>query len=421
MRISIHTLGTRGDVQPYLALAVELARRGHDVQMAAPAQFEAFVTRRAIRFVPLPAQFLALLDSPEGKAAIAGGQGFSAGFKLIKHVKPLMQRLLDEEWQAARAFSPELIVYHPKSVASLHIAQRLGIPAILASPLPGFTPTTAFPSPLLPFRSLGPLNKASHLLSIHGADLLFGKLIGKWRQDTLGLDGRRTHCRQVGTIYAYSPNVLPKPADWDSSILVSGYWFLDDEEHWQPPGELSKFLDQGEQPIYVGFGSMPGLDPGVLGRTVIEALAMAGKRGLLATGGGALEVAQVPDHVHVIASAPHDQLFKRVSAALHHGGAGTTGASLRAGLPTIICPFFGDQPFWGRRIAQLGAGPAPIDRKRLDVETLAAAFRAAANADTKRRAAVIGEQISAERGVHNAAEFIELAASNLIRPSAAVR
>lgn len=143
MRIAIATLGTRGEVQPYVALALGLMRRGHDVQLAAPAQFASFVEAWGVRFAPLPGEFLALLDSPEGKAAVAGCQGFGAGLKLVRHVRPLMRRLLDDEWAAAQAFRPDVIVHHPKSLAAPHVAERLGIPTILASPLPGFTPTAA--------------------------------------------------------------------------------------------------------------------------------------------------------------------------------------------------------------------------------------------------------------------------------------
>lgn len=414
MRICIGTLGTRGDVQPYLALARGLMARGHEVQLAAPEQFTALADKAAVAFTPLPGEFLALLDTPEGKAAIAGGQGFSAGFKMLKYVRPLMKRLFDVEWQAAKSFAPDLIIYHPKSIAAPHIAERLGIPAILASPLPGFTPTSAFPSPMLPVSSLGPLNKVSHLLSMHGADLLFGRMLGEWRKDSLGLEGRKAAHRPIGTIYAYSPSVLPKPDDWDRSVVVSGYWFLDEAATWDVPKELSDFLTKGEKPIYVGFGSMPGVDPVALAQNVIEGLAKAGKRGVLATGGGAVEVRDAPDHVHVISEAPHDQLFRLMDAALHHGGAGTTGASLRAGLPTIICPFFGDQPFWGRRVAKLGIGPAPLDRKNLDAATLAAAFNAASSAQMKERAAAIGKRISAETGVATAVAFIEQTAESIL-------
>ena len=144
MRIAIETLGTRGDVQPYLALARGLLARGHDVQLAAPVQFGEMVAQH-VGFIPLPGEFLALMDTPEGKAAIAGGEGFAAGFKLLKYVRPLIRRLLDEEWNAVRDFRPDLILYHPKSLGSPSMATALNVPHVLASPLPGFTATSAFP------------------------------------------------------------------------------------------------------------------------------------------------------------------------------------------------------------------------------------------------------------------------------------
>lgn len=407
MRISVHTLGTRGDVQPYVALSLGLMGQGHTVQLAAPAQFEAFVRERGVSFTSLPGEFLALLDTPEGKAAVAGGQGFSAGFKLLKHVRPLMRRLLDAEWIAARAFAPDLLIYHPKSIAAPHIGERLNIPTILASPLPGFTPTSAFPSPMLPISSLGPLNKASHQLAIKGADVLFGKLLREWREHSLDLQPGKP-AGPVATVYGYSRHLVPVPSDWNESVLVSGYWFLDEHTNWQMPDDLKAFLSSGEKPIYVGFGSMPGIDPEVLASSIIQGLTLSGKRGLLATGGGALSLTEAPPHVHVIEAAPHQQLFKHVAAALHHGGAGTTGASLRAGLPTIICPFFGDQPFWGRRVASIGAGPQPIDRKTLNAEVFARAFRAAGEPKIRDKAEEVGRLIREENGVATAINFIDL-------------
>lgn len=407
MRVLIHALGSRGDVQPYLALALGLLGRGHEAELAAPEPFASFVAERNVPFAPLPGEFLALLDSPEGKAAVAGGQGFGAGLKLLKRVRPLMRRLLDDEWAAARRFGPDILVHHPKSLAAPHIAERLGIPAVLASPLPGFTPTAAFPSPLIPVASLGPLNRASHQLAMKGGAALFGRTLSEWRRRSLGLEGRRARLASRPVLYAYSRHVVPAPPDWGEDALVSGYWFLDDPGDWRPSPALARFLAAGDKPVYVGFGSMPGLDPDRLARLAVEALARAGKRGLLATGGGALALSDAPPHVHVVSGAPHDRLFPRMSAALHHGGAGTTGASLRAGLPTMICPFFGDQRFWGRRVAALGAGPAPLDRRRLTVEALAAAFRATDDPAMRRRAGEIGAGIARENGVAAAVTFLE--------------
>ena len=356
MRVAIETLGTRGDVQPYIALALGLRNSGHDVQLAAPVQFSDMVRERGVAFAPLPGEFLELMDTPEGKAAIAGGRGFSAGFKLLKHVRPMMRGLLDAEWAAVRAFAPDAIIYHPKSIASPHMAEKLGIPAILASPLPGFTPTAAFPSPMLPFSSLGPLNRVSHSLAMHGAGLLFGRLIREWRSASLGLDGTRGQRQPAGTIYAYSPHVVPKPADWGEDVLVSGYWFLD-SDGWQPDAELAAFLDAGEPPVYVGFGSMPGIDADAFDRHGHRS-ARSDRKARIARHRRrrAHRPAAAPPGVHFIAGAPHDWLFPRVDAIIHHGGAGTTGAALRAGKPSGRVPVF-------RRSAILGQTDCPARRR----------------------------------------------------------
>jgi UDP:flavonoid glycosyltransferase YjiC (YdhE family) len=406
-RVAISTLGTWGDVQPYIALALGLIEKGHDVQLAAPIQFEAMVRDRGVSFAPFPGEFLDLLDKPEAKAAIAGGKGFGAGFKLLKYVRPLGRKLLDAEWEAAKAFKPDILVYHPKCVGAPHMAEALKRPCILASPLPGFTPTSAFPSPIVPFRTLGPLNRLTHILSQRSPNLLFDKLIGLWRSNTLGLPARSNiNYRSMLTLYGYSPHVIPVPSDWNENVLVTGYWFLDSPISSKLPDPLSAFLKAGEPPIYIGFGSMPGINPRQMTEIVIEALSRCGKRGILATGGGALNGQGASDQVHVVASAPHDKLFEYVSATVHHGGAGTTGAALRAGKPTTICPFFGDQFFWGRRVTELGVGPMPLNRKSLSPDTLAEAIIAMDAPVMRQRASNLGAAIREEKGIANAVGFI---------------
>jgi sterol 3beta-glucosyltransferase len=406
-RIAISTLGTRGDVQPYVALSVALMARGHQVQLAAPAQFEGFVREHGIASAPLPAEFLDLVNTPEGKAAVAGSKGFGAGFKLLKYMRPLGRRLLDTEWEANRSFSPDLLIQHPKSFGTPHMAEALGVPSILASPLPGFTPTAAFPSPIVPFRTLGPLNGLTHSLTRKAPELLFGRTLKEWRIETLRRPARpASRLRPDRTIYAYSPHVVPVPPEWGDDVLVSGYWFLDSGD-WAPGAALQAFLEGGEPPVYFGFGSMPGIEPEARTSVIVEALRRTGKRGLLATIGGALATASESDHVHVIESAPHDKLFAYVAATVHHGGAGTTGAALRAGKPTTICPFLGDQPFWARRVVDLGVGPPALDRNRFSVESVVECLNAMDEPAMRNRAARLGEAIRREDGVGTAVGFIE--------------
>jgi UDP:flavonoid glycosyltransferase YjiC (YdhE family) len=408
MRVAIHTLGTRGDVQPYVALALGLRAAGHKVMIAAPTQYEAFIGTRGITFAHLPGEFLELMDSPAAKAAMAGSAGFAAGFRMMKQFKPIGRKQLTAEWQAAQHFRPELMIYHPKALAAPHIADKLGCSAVLASPLPGFTPTRAFASPLVPFRSLGPLNRLTHSVTAGSGDALFRKMIGEWRVSELDLAKKpAAKLRPCATLYCYSPHVLPVPSDWPDNVAVTGYWFLGGEDNWRPNDPLGSFLEGGEAPVYVGFGSMPGFDPLELTKLVLEALAKASKRGVLATGGGAIQSDLTIGHAYFIDSAPHQQLFPLMSACVHHGGAGTTGASLRAGKPTITCPFFGDQPFWAKRVEDLGVGPKAIEKRKLSSDFLAAAIvEATSNPRMRQRAAELGEAIRAEDGVGDAIAFL---------------
>lgn len=407
MRFSIHTLGTRGDMQPYLALARGFRARGHDVLIVGPAQFEPMALAEGIGFADLPAEFLEILNSPEAKEAIGKSKpGFGAGFKLLKHYRGLMRQVLDIEWETARDFAPDAILYHPKALGAPHVATRLGIAAFLASPLPGFTPTSAFPTPILPYANLGPLNRISHALMIHGGGALFARGIRRWREEALGLPQRGKVAPNAGTLYGYSAHVLPKPSDWGTDVAVAGYWFLDDPD-WVPDAALQAFLEAGERPVYVGFGSMPGGAPEALTRAVVDGLRRAGKRGVIATAGGALQALDAMPDMHCIAGAPHDRLFPLMHATLHHGGAGTTGAALRAGIPTAICPFLGDQPFWARLVAALGVGPAALDLRTMEAAEIAGAVRAMDDTQMRQRAARLGDAIRAEDGVGAAIGFVE--------------
>jgi sterol 3beta-glucosyltransferase len=198
------------------------------------------------------------------------------------------------------------------------------------------------------------------------------------------------------------------PPDWDGRSVATGYWFLDRPDDWQPPHELVEFLERDAPPVYVGFGSMPSEDAVVKTRLILEALQLSGQRGVVATGWGGLSANDLPEYVHALETAPHNWLFPRMAAVVHHGGAGTTAAGLRAGVPTVICPFFGDQPFWGRRVASLGVGPQPIAQKGLSAEKLAdALLTVIGNKTMKERAAALGATIRSEDGIGRAVALIE--------------
>ena len=246
---------------------------------------------------------------------------------------------------------------------------------------------------------------------------LLRPLTNECRADLLGLPplsaGYWWHVDSPDTdvpmIYAYSPVVLPRPSDWGQFKQVSGYWFLDGASDYEPPGQLAAFLDGGSPPIYVGFGSMVDHERDETTAIVIDAVSRAGRRAILHAGWSGLGSGDMPDSILVVDDVPHDWLFRRCAAVVHHGGAGTTAAGLRAGVPTVVVPFFLDQFFWAWRVRDLGAGPPGIPRKRLTAERLAAAMVQATDDETMRaRAAAIGERIRGEDGLARGVSLVEL-------------
>ena len=209
-------------------------------------------------------------------------------------------------------------------------------------------------------------------------------------------------------LYGYSPLVLPPPTDWGDSVHVTGYWFLEPPAEWAPPADLVHFLQSGPPPVYIGFGSMVNSKPEETTKLVLQALARTGQRGVLSAGWGGLQQADLPETVFMIGSIPFSWLFPQMAAVVHHGGAGTTSIGLWAGIPAIVTPFMGDQPFWGQRVYELGVGPKPIPRRRLTIDRLAEAIRCAVTDTAMQQAAAsLGERIRAEDGIARAVAVIE--------------
>jgi UDP:flavonoid glycosyltransferase YjiC (YdhE family) len=209
-------------------------------------------------------------------------------------------------------------------------------------------------------------------------------------------------------LYGFSPRVVAPPDDWAGDRYVTGYWFLDPDPAWDPPDQLLSFLDAGPAPLYVGFGSSSMRQPRQLAQIAIQALARTGQRGLLGLANDALDSEQLPPHVYPIGAIPHHWLFPRTAAVVHHGGAGTTGAGLRAGVPSIVVPFTTDQPFWGRRVFRLGTGPRPIPATKLTTDNLAEAIcQAVSDAPMAAKARALGRRIRQEDGTGRAVTIVE--------------
>jgi sterol 3beta-glucosyltransferase len=418
MNITVLTAGSRGDVQPFVALGVGLRQAGHHVKICTHSSFEDFVKRYELDYAFMNDEMIRFVVSDQGHRAIEEAGGIFGWLKTTVRVnrqfKPILRRMLDEQWTAAQ--DADLIIGHPKASGAYDIAEKRNVPLILSLPLPLLTPTREFPVILLSGIRLGGwFNKWSYSF-LRYAGAMYSDVFNAWRRETLGLPPRkitkgtlvRSNGSPVPVMYPFSPCVVPRPSDWPDSAAITGYWFLPSDKQWTPPRDLVDFLDAGPPPVYVGFGSIAGKDPRRTAQTVVNALRQSGQRGILAGGWGGLDTADLPDSIFGIQQAPHDWLLPRVSAVVHHGGAGTTAAGLRAGKPAVICPFFGDQPFWGHRIKALGAGPEPIPQKKLTAERLADAIHTAVTHQSmQQRAREIGNKIRDENGIRRAIECIE--------------
>lgn len=412
MMISIVASGTRGDVQPYIALGVGLKAAGHTVQILSSDDFAGLVHEAGLIFRSTGSSLEQILQSKEWRETTESGNFL----KILSRMNSEMKKRAHESAQILPTLfeSTNLIITGMGGVmGTFSIAQKLNIPIVQAYVFP-ITPTHEFPSPLTPKLPFGKLlNRVSfHLLrqmlwqSGRVGDVTLRRELGMPRASFWGPYPALNKLR-TPVLYGYSRHVLPRPSDWDELKQVTGYWFLDEPTDWQPPTELTDFLKAGPAPVYIGFGSMGNRSPEETTQLALKALELSGQRGILASGWGGLSQSDLPETVYMLSSVPHSWLFPQMAAVVHHGGAGTTAAGLRAGVPSIIVPFFGDQPFWGQRVAQLGVGPASLPKKRLTAEGLAKAITQAVSDKTMRqRAAELGEKIRAENSIEQAVALI---------------
>ena len=411
MRILVTSFGTRGDIEPYVALGGALRARGHDVTLAVPEGFRDLAEGVGVRVHPAGSRMLTMLQ--EAMPELSGARD---ALRTLGVMGEAMREHIDDQWDAAQAVDPDMIVYHPKCLAGPHMAEALGVPGMLSLPLPFYTPTHAFPIPFLGGTSLpGWANRASYTFT-RATTVLYGRMINDFRR-RVGLRAvgrladplRNPDGSPVELLYPYSRHVVPVPSDFPPSAHVTGYWFLPPDHTWQPDARLVDFLAAGEPPVYVGFGSM-GFGKGAPERrdAVLRALEANRLRGIVATGWGGLAAggSMSPD-VLVVDAVPHEWLFDRVAAVVHHGGAGSTAAGLRAGKPSLICPFLGDQPFWGARVRALGTGPAPLPARTLAVGLTERLGELVSTPWYRHRAADVGARIRDEDGLGRGVAAIE--------------
>ena len=414
MQVTIIAPGSRGDVQPYVALGKGLKEAGHTVCVLATQDFQKLITDYGLDFFDMGGSMETVAQSMQG--LIEQGNLF----QILSSMGQAAQHL------AVQAAVSGLVACQGSDLimsglgglfVGLALAEKMGIPFVPAYLYP-FTPTREFPSVLMPLpqtRLTSWANRLSHRL---GQQMIW--------QTTRAADNKARHQvlqvvpapfwgpfaaleQQKQTILCgYSPQVVPFPKDWDDSIHVTGYWFLEPHAGWEPPIDFMNFLESGPPPIYIGFGSMPNSKPEETADLVLHALARTGQRGVLSSGWGGLKKENLPETVFMVGSMPHSWLFPKIAAVVHHGGVGTTAASLCAGIPAVVTPFFGDQPFWAQRVYELGVGPKPIPRRHLTVDLLAESIHCAVSDTAMReRATSLGKRIQAEDGIAQAVAVIE--------------
>jgi len=409
MRALLLTVGSQGDVQPFVALASRLRSDGHEAVLAAPALYRGLAAACDVPFVPLD------LDLEQLGAALAGQHGLRHLLTFCRSLGRAAGALLPGATAAAQ-LDADVVVHHPVLPVGQHLAEFLGVPAVVAQLQPALVPTREFASAAWPCRVPGVLNRPSYRAARALSGAWARPRIERWRRDVLALPprpGRHDPLRDAGggpvpVLHAYSAHVVPRPADWPASAQVTGYWLLPRTSGWTPPRRLAEFLEAGEPVVYLGFGSMPGPDPEALTAALATAAARHGFRAVVASSSPALRRLLPPGRFLVIRQAPHDWLFSRVRVVVHHGGAGTTGAAVTAGRPQVIWPFGVDQHFWAGRMTRLGVAPAARPVRALTGAALAAALGQALG-DPRLAAAArdLGDRVRAEDGCGAAVARLE--------------
>jgi sterol 3beta-glucosyltransferase len=410
MRALIVAPGSRGDVAPFTGLGRALRAAGHEVTIAGYAMFSDLVTGCGLAFRPLPGD-PRLLDAAAWSRRGSGPLGTARLLRLVAdHLRELHAGILD----AARGHADVLLLTGISYAGGYHIALALGLPSIGLALAPVY-PTRDFPPSTLTARNLGRFGNlaAGHVLAFLGAPVLAGPV--RELRAELGLPRISSRQAVIGAmdaagwpaLHGFSPSVVPRPADWRPGLEVTGYWWPASPASWTPPPELADFLAAGPPPVFAGLGSMAPRNAAGLSEVIAGAATQAGVRVVIQAGRAGLTRPAHPGSVILIGEVPHDWLFPKMAALIHHAGAGTTAAGLRAGVPAIAAPMIGDQPFWAARVAALGAGPRPIPLRRLTAAGLAAAIRDATTRPSYRdRARELATRIASEDGTRPVIEAL---------------
>ena len=406
--IGIIVGGTRGDVQPAIVLGCALRDAGYKVTLMAGSNFERWIQGHDLDFEDLGVDIRAMMESPAGKAWTKSGN-FAQLFQMKRLVSGysdvIVKRSVDvlPKFDAIisglTTFAQAAVVAESNDIALFHL---------LFQPM---YPTRSGPASPAPIRNsaYSRLNLFTYPMMLRGLWYAYGSAMRK-TCDLLGVDEMTYKDFSNGwlntpTLIAASPEVIPPPPDYPSHLHVTGFLYLDHGAEWSPPQDLLKFLEAGDPPVYIGFGSMTGHASDDM-TLLIKAL--DGRRAVISQGWSDMQNSTLPDSVHLLTGAPHDWLFPRMSAVVHHGGAGTLAASLRACVPILVIPHLADQFYYGRRVHELGVGPKPIPRRKLDAQSLKSALDdLLENESFQKESEHLGEKIQKEAGVKNIVGVID--------------
>jgi len=437
LNIVVMVIGSRGDIQPFIRVGKLLKEKnGHRVRIATHPAFKDFVSESGLEFFSVggnPSELMAFMVKNPGlipnMSTVMEGE--------IGRRREQMAEMFEGFWRACvnstdderdpnnvhlmnrgNTFIADAIIANPPSFAHVHIAERLGIPLHMMFTFP-YSPTQAFPHPLANIKPQKSNVNESYInfMSYPLVEMMtfqgLGDLVNNFRERTLGLEPvsqiwapGALYRMKVPYTYMWSPSLVPKPKDWGPEIDIGGFVFLDLASDFEPPQDLQDFLDAGDQPVYIGFGSIVVDDADAFTQMIFQAVEIAGVRALVNKGWGGLggEGNDTPDNIFMLGNTPHDWLFPRVKAVIHHGGAGTTAMGLKCGKPTMIVPFFGDQPFWGAMVADAKAGAHEcIPYKKLNAERLAEGIKQCMMEESQVNVQKIADSIAAEGdGAENA-------------------
>ncbi|KAB2629958.1 sterol 3-beta-glucosyltransferase UGT80A2-like [Pyrus ussuriensis x Pyrus communis] len=410
LQIVMLIVGTRGDVQPFVAIGKRLQEYGHRVRLATHANFKDFVLSAGLEFYPLggdPKVLAGYMVKNKGFLPSGPSEISIQRHQLKEIIFSLLPACNEPDPDSKIPFKAEAIIANPPAYGHSHVAEALKVPLHIFFTMP-WTPTSEFPHPLsrvkqpIGYRLSYQLVDAFIWLGIRDMINEFRKKMLKLRPITY-LSGYYSSPPDVPYGYIWSPHLVPKPQDWGPKVDVVGFCFLDLASNYEPPEPLAKWLEAGDAPVYIGFGSLPLEEPEKMTDIILQALEITGQRGIINRGWGGLGNSVEPsDSVYLVDNCPHDWLFKRCSGVVHHGGAGTTAAGLKAECPTTIIPFFGDQSFWGERVHARGVGPAPIPVEEFSLEKLVDAIRFMLDPMVKERAVEIAKAMDSEDGVKGA-------------------